>query len=90
MKTEQEIKDYFEKIQTEINDIMMLSSKFEQDIIDDENTPLELKETLKLLQRRRILSSEIDKIDDVLYERANKGKKIVGYNSETFKPIYEN
>lgn len=79
MKTEQEIKDYLEKIQTEINDI-----------IDDENTPLELKETLKLLQRRRILSSEIDKIDDVLYERANKGKKIVGYNSETFKPIYEN
>ena len=87
--TQQEIVDYFEKIKNETNELTLKNLKFEQDLIDDESTPLEFKEILILFQRKARLSSELSKIDDRLDEIANEGKKIIGYDPETFKRIYE-
>ena len=87
--TQQEIVDYFEKIKNETNELTLKNLKFEQDLIDDESIPLEFKEILILFQRKARLSSELSKIDDRLDEIANEGKKIIGYDPETFKRIYE-
>ena len=71
-----------------IEDGFKLAQKHEQirqEMLDDDSLPQEMKEELVKLNQE----FELQRLKDEKYIDDNKHRKIVGYNSENFIPIYE-
>jgi len=65
------------------------SQNLYNEIMNDPDLSQEFKDDYKRLKEEREKENERQKIEDEKEKLANIGKKIIGYNPETFKPIYE-
>jgi hypothetical protein len=65
------------------------SENLYNEIMNDPDLSQEFKDDYKRLKEEGEKENERQKIEDEKEKLANLGKKIIGYNPTTFKPIYE-